>query len=155
MKNYCMNCVMYMYEHNLLSVGECLNCHEEKFNIQFLDGIFGGKCDACGMTCVADLNTVCELDDTEYKINYVPMKYSISEIKKILHHVSDNAYKIKKDTEMGNLIIAGRLYQVVPTIKWLMEEEIRFRVIPENPLERYDYWKKCSYAYCPFRKISE
>ena len=71
MKNYCVNCVMYMYEHNLLSVGECLNCHEEKLNIQFFDGIFGGKCDACGMTCVADLNTVCELDDTEYKINYV------------------------------------------------------------------------------------
>lgn len=153
MENYCMNCIMYMYEQNLLSAGECMNCHEKKCNIQFLDGIFGAKCDACGMTCVADLNTICELDDTEYKIYYIPMEYGITELKKILHHVSDNVYKIKKDTEMGNLIVAGRLYQVVPTIKWLMEEKILFHVTPENPLERYDYWKKCRYAYFSFREL--
>ncbi len=146
---------MYMYDQKLLPPGECLNCHEPKSNIQFLDGGFGAKCDACGMTCVADLNTFCELDDTEYQIYYIPMKYSISEIKKILHHVADNAYKIKKDTEEGNLIVAGRLYEVVPTIKWLMEESILFRVSPVNPLERYDYWKKCRYAYCLFRELKK
>ena len=79
-----MNCIMYMYKQNLLSVEECLNCHDKKCNMQFWDGIFGAKCDACGMTCVADLNTVCELDDTEYKIYYIPMKYGITEIKKII-----------------------------------------------------------------------
>lgn len=148
-----MNCIMYMYEQNLLSEEECMNCHEKKCNIQFLDGIFGAKCDACGMTWVADLNTICELDDTEYKIYYIPMKYGITEIEKILHHVSDNVYKIKKDTEMGNLFVAGRLYQVIPTIKWLMEENILFHVTPENPLERYAYWKECRYAYCSFGKL--
>lgn len=61
--------------------------------------------------------------------------------------------QIKKDTEMGNLIVAGRLYQVVPTIKWLMDEKILFHVMPENPLQRYDYWKMCRYAYCSFRKL--
>ncbi len=148
-----MNCIMYMYDQKLLPASECLNCHEPKSNIQFLDGAFGAKCDACGMTCVVDLNTVCELDDTEYKIYYVPMKYGIQEIKKILHHVADNAYKIKKDTEEGNLVVAGRLYEVVPTIKWLMEENILFRVTPVNPLERYDYWKKCRYGYGSFREL--
>ena len=148
-----MKCIMYMYEQSLLSAEECPNCHEKKCKIKFEDGAFGAECDACGMTCVADLNTVCELDDTEYKIYYVPMKYSIKDIKKILHHVSDNAYKIKKDTEMGNLIVAGRLYQVVPTIKWLMEENILFHVTPENPLERYAYWKECRYAYSLFREL--
>ena len=102
MENYCMNCIMYMYEQNLLSAGECMNCHEKKCYIQFLDGIFGAKCDACGMTCVADLNTICELDDTEYKIYYIPMKYGITEIKKILHHVSDNvAYPTMGQPKMG------------------------------------------------------
>lgn len=149
-----MNCILYMYEQKLLPVSECPECHEKKCNIQFYNGTFGGKCDACGMNFVIDLNTVCELDDTEYKIYYVPMKYNISEMKKILHHVSDNVYKIKKDTEMGNLIVEGRLHQVVPTIKWLMEEKILFHVTPINPLERYAYWKKCSYAYCPFEELS-
>lgn len=153
MENYCKNCIMYMYDQKLLPTGECLNCHEPKSNIVFLDGVFGAKCDACGMTCVADLNTICELDDTEYQIYYIPMKYSVSEIKKILHHVADNALKIKKDTEAGNLIVAGRLYEVVPTIKWLIEENILFRVAPANPLERYGYWKKCRYAYCSFMQM--
>lgn len=31
-------------------------------------------------------------------------------------------------------------------------ENILFRVTPANPLERYDYWKKCRYAYCSFRE---
>uniref|UniRef100_UPI0040573B09 hypothetical protein n=1 Tax=Acetatifactor sp. TaxID=1872090 RepID=UPI0040573B09 len=141
-----------MYDQKLLSITECLNCHEKKCIIQFYDGAFGGKCDACGMTFAVDLNTVCELDDTEYKIYYVPMNYNLTEIKKILHHVSDNAYKIKKDTEMGKLIAKGRLHQVVSTIQWLTEEKILFHVTPVNPLERYDYRKKCRYAYCPFQQ---
>lgn len=106
------------------------------------------------MSYAIDLNSVCELDDAEYKIYYVPMNYDPSEIKKISHHVSDNVYKIKKDTELGNLIVKGRLYQVVSTIKWLTEEKILFHVTPVNPLEKYDYWKKCKYAYCPLRQIN-
>lgn len=154
MENYCLNCIQYMYNQKLLPGIECLNCHEKKCIIQFYGGTFGGKCDACGMTFAVDLNTICELDDTEYKIYYEPMNYSLSEIKKILHRVSDNAYKIKKDTEMGNLIVKGRLHQVVSTIKWLTEEKILFRVTPVNPLETYDYWKKCRYAYCPFQELN-
>ena len=154
MENYCLNCIQYMYDQKILSTTECLQCYKKKCIIQCYDGVFWGKCNACGINFAIDLNTVCEFDDTEYKIYYVPMNYSLSEIKKILHHVSDNAYKIKKDTEIGNLIVKGQLHQIISTIKWLTEEKILFHVTPVNPLERYDYWKKCSYADCPFRYLS-
>ena len=144
---------MYMYDQKQAEVSECLNCHEKSFTIHCQNGAFKGKCNDCGIECVADLNTVCELDDTKYKIYYVAMKYSVTDIRRILHHVSDNAYKIKKDTEEGNLIVEGELHQIISTIKWLTEEKIPFYVTPVNPLERYNYWKMCSYAYCTFKEL--
>ena len=57
-------------------------------------------------------------------------------------------------TKMGSLIVKGQLHQIIPTIKWLTEEKILFHVTPVNPLERYNYWKECSYAYCIFQHLN-
>ena len=73
------------FENSLIAMmeepEECYECGEKSARwIQGSDGTFGVKCKDCGSEAWADLNTPCELDETDYQISIMPFSAGKEEL---------------------------------------------------------------------------
>ena len=154
--NACEECITYQLHHNLLEAEICPVCGQKSF-IWKQNGDFHLECSNCGTLAAVDLNTPCEKDPIFFEctcIQVAPQNTKVTpravlDLAKFFHI---NSVQMRKKlasgfTEDTSSVKIDELEQI------LRSHMIAYKIIePNDPREKYTYYRACNYMYSAMRK---
>ncbi len=156
----CNDCIEYKLCHNLLEPVVCDCCGKKALVWKQDDyGTFYLECSNCSALAAVDLNTPCESEELFRQPTKVviqpfmakPMNQVILEASKYFHV---NAMNMRERLLLG-FSVELRGDELEELTAFLQKHNIGYKVIqPDDPREKYTYYKHCRYPYSPMRKYS-